>query len=84
MARDDIQIRVPLDYDTIKVLEQQAGAEGVPRGSRARKLMRVGLAVQRLLRNPALVGLLSEMPLKLDPENEKQVRRLLHEGLADH
>ena len=77
MARDDIPIRVPLDYGTIKQLDQEAAREGVPRGTRARRLLRAGLGLQRLLSNPALVATLAELPEKPDAGAVEKVRRLL-------
>ena len=82
MRRDDLEIRVPLDYDSIKLLESQAQNEGASRGKRARRLLRAGLTVERLLRNPALVAALAEVPPKGDPELDKKVRRLLQTELT--
>lgn len=82
MRKDDLEIRIPLDFESVKLLDNQAQRAGGSRGARARKLLRAGIAVQRLLANPALVAALAELPPNGDPETDKKVRRLLQTELA--
>ena len=87
MARDDIPIKVPLDYPTIKQLEKQAEHEGVNRGARVRKLLRAALALQHLLPHPAFLDALADLhsadpKSPPDPQRVQSMRRLLHAELA--
>jgi hypothetical protein len=82
MRRDDLEIRVPLDYQTIKLLDEQARQRSSSRARRAKMLLRAGWTVQRLLSNPELVAALAEVPPDGDPEIDKRVRRLLQTELT--
>lgn len=82
MRRDDLEIRVPLDYETVKLLDEQARQRSSSRARRAQMLLRAGWTVQRLLSNPALVAALAEVPPTGDPETDKKVRRLLQTELT--
>jgi hypothetical protein len=87
MARDDLPIKVPLDYPTIKQLEKQAEHAGINRGARMRTLLRAALALQQMLPHPAVLDALAELHSPdpknpPDPQRVQSMRRLLQGELA--
>jgi hypothetical protein len=82
MATENFEIRVDLDYEAIKALERQARDKGISRTAAARRCIHAGLALQRLLRNPALFTAISELTLKADSDSEIIVRQLIQKGLT--
>jgi hypothetical protein len=82
MPRENLQIRVELDYEEIKALERQAREKGISRTAVVRRFILTGLSLQRLLKNPALFTAISELTLKSDPASEIIVRQLIQKGLA--
>lgn len=74
-------VRVRLDGATLDVIEEQASKNDCSREARIRYLLRVALAMQRLVKRPAVLAALAE-PENTDPAAEQQIRQILQTELS--
>lgn len=81
MATKDSYVRVRLDDGTRDEIEEQASEGKCSREARIRYLLRVALRLHRLVKQPAVLVALAEVP-QSDAKTEQQIRQMLQSALA--